>query len=75
MQIRIAQDRDIPGMLSLLLQVGQVHHEIRPDIFRSGALKYDENALSDLLGQSDKPIFVAVEGEAVLGYCFCQLRV
>ena len=74
MTIRTAEARDIPGMLELLLQVGQVHHQIRPDIFRSGCQKYDENALSDLLTHPDKPIFVAVEGEAVLGYCFCQLR-
>ena len=74
MQIRTAEARDIPGMLELLLQVGQVHHEIRPDIFPSGCQKYDQLALADLLTQSDKPIFVAVEKERLLGYCFCQLR-
>ncbi len=71
MQIYRAQQRHIPALLRLLKQVGQVHHEIRPDIFRSGALKYDEAALSELLREENRPIFVAeCEGE-VLGYCFC----
>ena len=36
MEIRFAQASDIPGMLELLQQVGEVHHQIRPDLFRSG---------------------------------------
>ena len=39
MEIRLAQTGEIPGMIDLLRQVGQVHHEIRPDLFRSGAQK------------------------------------
>lgn len=74
MVIRPAETRDIPGMLSLLRQVGQVHHEIRPDIFRDGALKYDEAALKELLKEENKPIFVAEEHGFVEGYCFCQIR-
>lgn len=41
MEIRFAENRDIPGMINLLLQVGEVHHRIRPDLFRAGAQKYD----------------------------------
>ena len=74
MQIRLACTGDIPGILSLLHQVGDVHHRIRPDIFRSGALKYDEMALKELLQDTDRPIFVAVEEDFVKGYCFCILR-
>ena len=37
MEIRKANTGDIPGMIDLLLQVGEVHHEIRPDLFRAGA--------------------------------------
>ena len=74
MIIRCAESRDIPGMLTLLGQVGQVHHEIRPDIFCPGAQKYDAAALEILLQDEEKPIFVAVEGDFVTGYCFCQLR-
>lgn len=71
MEIRIATERDIPGMLELLLQVGQVHHEIRPDIFPTGTQKYDQAALRELLKDSTRPIFVAMEGDFVAGYCFC----
>ena len=71
MEIRFAHAGDIPGMLELLRQVGSVHHDIRPDIFRAGALKYDEPALKDILADETKPIFVAVDGGFVAGYCFC----
>ena len=49
MDIRLATEFDIPGLLSLLLQVGRVHHDIRPDIFPETTLKYDETALKALL--------------------------
>lgn len=71
MQICRAQQRHIPALLRLLKQVGQVHHEIRPDIFRLGALKYDEAALAELLQEESRPVFVAVAQGEVLGYCFC----
>jgi len=71
MDIRRAESRDIPGMIELLKQVGAVHHDIRPDIFRSGCLKYDEAALEALLKDETRPIFVAVTGNFVAGYCFC----
>ena len=74
MEIRLAEKRDIPGMLKLLRQVGGVHHEIRPDIFRSGAIKYTEEELEKILSDDQSPIFVGVEDAHVLGYSFCQLR-
>ena len=73
MNIRFAEEKDIPAMIDLLKQVGQVHHEIRPDIFRSGAQKYDAAALAEQLKAPARPIFVAEE-ETVLGYCFCILE-
>ena len=74
MDIRRAEHRDIPGMIALLYQVGQVHHEIRPDIFRSRAIKYTRTQLEELLRDETTPIFVAMDGEFVAGYCFCQHR-
>lgn len=74
MNICSAGKKHIPGMIALLYQVGQVHHEIRPDIFRSGAIKYTEPRLENLLQAADKPIFVAEENGEVVGYCFCQIR-
>lgn len=75
MLLRFAESRDIPGMLELLRQVGQVHHEARPDLFRAGAQKYDEPALLRLLSDDRRPIFIAEEQGAVLGYAFCILQI
>ena len=74
MNIRLAQTQDIPGMIRLLYQVGGVHHDIRPDIFRPNALKYTQSALEELLKDESKPIFVADDNGSVAGYCFCQIR-
>ena len=75
MTIRFAAEQDIPGMLQLLKQVGQVHHEIRPDLFRSGAQKYDEAALSALLLDEKRPILIAELEGKVAGYAFCILQI
>ena len=74
MEIRFAAPQDVPGILSLLRQVGQVHHEGRPDIFRAGAQKYGASQVLSMLDKSATPIFVAVEKEKVLGYGFCQIK-
>ena len=62
-------------MLNLLQQVGEVHHQIRPDLFRSGAQKYDEAALEALLKNPDRPIFIAQNEGQVAGYAFCILQI
>lgn len=74
MEIRFAEAQDVPGILSLLKQVGQVHHAGRPDIFRAGAQKYGASQVLGMLDKSATPIFVAVEDGQVLGYGFCQIK-
>ena len=74
MNITLAYESHIPGMIRLLQQVGQVHRDIRPDIFRDGAQKYDEEALAELLKDPSRPIFIGEDGGKVLGYCFCIHR-
>ena len=74
MEIRFAESRDIPGMIDLLQQVGEVHHRIRPDLFRSGAQKYDEAALKALLADPNRPILAAVLDGKLAGYAFCILQ-
>jgi ribosomal protein S18 acetylase RimI-like enzyme len=74
MELRFAEATDIPQLLQLLQQVGQVHHNIRPDIFRPGAQKYDEASLLAILADANRPIFVAVDGSRVAGYCFCVVK-
>ena len=74
MDIRFADSRDIPGIIDLLQQVGEVHHRIRPDLFRSGAQKYDEKALLALFADPSRPILAAVIDGKLAGYAFCILQ-
>lgn len=74
MEIRFAQAQDVPGILALLRQVGAVHHNGRPDIFRAGAQKYGASQVLGMLDKSATPVFVAVEDNQVLGYGFCQIK-
>ena len=75
MNIRPAEERDIPRMGELLLQVGRVHHQGRPDLFRDGGRKYSDEELRALLRDGERPILVA-EDEAgwVAGYAFCVFQ-
>ena len=74
MEIRLANQSDIPGLIRLLRQVGQVHHRGRPDLFRSDALKYSPSQVLSILERDNDPIFIAAEEGNVLGYGFCQIR-
>ncbi len=75
MEIRFAQPQDVAGILALLRQVGGVHHQGRPDLFRANAQKYGASQVLAMLDSSKNPVFVAVEDNKVLGYCFCQVKV
>ena len=76
MNIRRAQERDIPRLGELLLQVCRVHHQGRPDLFREVGRKYTDAELQSLLQDDERPILVAVdEADRVLGYAFCILQV
>ncbi|MCR5301173.1 MAG: GNAT family N-acetyltransferase [Lachnospiraceae bacterium] len=75
MKIRRAADKDIPGVLSLLSQVLEVHAKIRPDIFLSGTTKYGREELEEMFKDDERPVYVAVDDAgAVTGYAFCQLK-
>lgn len=67
-----ADGRHSDGINSLLRQVLEVHHNGRPDIFKSGAKKYTDAELDAILRDDSRPIFVAVDRQSsVLGYAFC----
>ena len=74
MVIRRAEDKDIERILELLLQVCNVHADIRPDLFIHDGTKYSREDLHEIIIDDDTPIFVAVEDDTVLGYCFCQYK-
>ena len=71
--IRRAEQRDIPALMSLLLEVNAVHNEIRPDLFKGNTTKFDQSELSDVLRDNDKPVFVYEADGHILGHAFCQL--
>ena len=72
MNIRPAQESDIPRLGDLLLQVCRVHNQGRPDLFRAGGRKYDDEELRRLLKDPDRPILVAEDENGwVSGYAFC----
>ncbi len=72
--VRRANAGDVPGLVDLLLQVCAVHAEGRPDLFVMGARKYSDAELCALLTDETKPVFVAVDGDRVLGHAFCAIQ-
>jgi len=72
MKIRMAEERDLEGIKSLLLQVLTVHHKGRPDIFKPDSRKYTDNEIIDIIHNEKTPVLIA-EGEdgGVMGYAFC----
>lgn len=72
MVVRRADERDIPCLLKLLLQVDMVHHEGRPDLFKGPATKYNEDELKALLKDPKMHIFVCVnDRDEAVGHAFC----
>ena len=67
--VRPAQTNDAPVINALLSQIVQVHHALRPDIFRS---QYKNESADYGAQDTDAPIFVAVNEEGdVVGCLWC----
>lgn len=71
MQIRRATPNDLDKLNRLLRQVLEVHHNARPDIFKKDCKKYTDQELINIIKNDDRPIFVAIDNDVVLGYAFC----
>ena len=71
MNIRRANANDKTRIEELLCQVLEVHHNARPDIFKSGTKKYTSEELDAIITDDTRPIFVAEADGTVLGYAFC----
>ena len=75
MDIRRGEEKDLEGIHRLLRQVLMVHHDGRPDLFKSGVEKYSNDELLVMLHDDTKPIFVATDEDGyVLGYAFCMFQ-
>ena len=72
MLVRRAEEKDIGGLLDLLVQVDMVHHNGRPDIFKGPATKYNAEELKKIIADNNTPVFVCSdESGAVYGHAFC----
>lgn len=74
--ILLAEKSDIPEILELLKDICLVHHQVRPDIFKSGTGKFNQESLEAMLDQPGKPIYVYVdENGQVLGHLFLEYKI
>lgn len=72
MYVRHAGEKDIQGLLSLLVQVDMVHHTGRPDIFKGPATKYTAEELKQIISCDSTPVFVYTDDtDAIYGHAFC----
>lgn len=71
LMIRKAKESDLQDVNRLLHQVLEVHAQGRPDIFKTGTKKYKDDELLKIFQNPLTPVFVAVEDQHLLGYCFC----
>lgn len=71
MQIRRATLTDIDGINKLLYEVHKVHSDKRPDLFKVGSKKYTNEELAKIIVVDNRPIFVYVDNDDILGYAFC----
>lgn len=72
MVIRRGEERDLTGINRLLEQVLAVHHNGRPDLFKSDTKKYTDEELLAILCDEKRPVFVASDDDGnVMGYAFC----
>lgn len=69
--VRKAEKNDLKYIGDLLYQVNKVHSDARPDIFKSGARKYNDEEILAIISNESTPVFVATDGDKVVGYVFC----
>lgn len=74
MNIRNAENKDIPQIENLLYLVHKVHADKRPDLFIPGMKKYTADELKEIIADGKRPIYVAEEDNMILGYAFCVLQ-
>lgn len=75
MKIRLAEPRDLGRIGILLHQVHDVHSAGRPDIFRRGNRKYNDEELLEIFDNDRTPVFVATDKDDIVqGYAFCILE-
>lgn len=72
--IRAPRASDADRVVALLDYIAQIHREGRPDLFIGSGGKFDREAVLALFADEHSPVFVADDGETVVGYIICRLR-
>ena len=73
--IRLAKEEDIPRLQELLRQILIVHHQVRPDIFKSEGSKFTDAELEAVINDLNRPIFVYEdENGCILGHIFMVIQ-
>ena len=73
--IRLAKEEDIPRLQELLGQILIVHHQVRPDIFKSEGSKFTDAELEAVINDLNRPIFVYEdENGCILGHIFLIIQ-
>lgn len=73
--IRRAIMSDIPRLLALLEQVLQVHHRVRPDIFKAQGTKFSQKELEELLSDDKRPVYVYEDEQGnIQGHLFLVIH-
>ena len=71
--IRLANELDIDDIIKLLDEIREIHHNIRPDLFKDSGYKYNKDELTNIINDKNTPIFVYVENNKLLGYAFLKI--
>ena len=75
MKIRFAEEKDVKGISELLMQIGTLHHNARPDIFNQATPKFSADELHEIFEAPNKFVLVAVDDfDSVKGHLFCHIR-
>ena len=73
--VRPAKKEDHNAVERLLRQIAQLHANLRPEIFREGSRKYDEEQFAAMIQDTSTPVLVAEnERGNVLGYAMLQVK-
>ncbi|MCK1249590.1 GNAT family N-acetyltransferase [Streptococcus uberis] len=73
--IRLAEQKDFQALQDLLSEISQLHHELRPDLFKHASVKFDREGLEEFLRNPEQSIFVYERDGRVLGHLFLKFKV
>jgi len=74
-KIRTAEKKDGEKICAMLCDIGALHHNGRPDIYRGNLQKYGIDEYNAILADEKMPILVAADkNDTVVGYAFLVLK-